>query len=529
MMILDDDTMEHCEEWVTGVIYIGGLGVALGYYQDEERTTKQFVAHPRTGERLFRTGDLGRIRPGGLLEILGREDSQVKLNGFRIELGEVESAMLQLDSVSSVCASVHQKAIVAHLVPSSPISDVDKSAFVQSCREQCIAALPEYMVPKFFVVIEQMPLSPNGKVQRNKLPPPEISDVAQDSSKDVVLPSSPLEKQIAACFAQTLQLGHDLIDVNTSFFSMGGNSLTSLHLLMVLKKKIGIHLNVAEFFGFATVAKLASEVANRSLEGHQASGGSAESSARLFSLQDADVGQDPGAPHFMLHGAGASGLAFRPLVAAMNDTSRSVFAVEDASLNGSIDFEFGSIVEVAEAYGNLVLAKLKELGMSRCFLSGWSYGGVVSVEVARKLEASGIKVEMLSLFDAPIRGPDCEGETDEEYAAEEAVIREGLKAHVGDGASDISRLLTERAVGHWKNCIGLLRKHRTSQSPRLTCKTCHFVVKEGSAKWDDAFLDNALVEKATVRQVDGLHWSMLSEEHVAILAHEILLARSRLI
>merc|ERR1711865_300490 len=118
------------------------------------------------GEMMFRTGDLARVRPsesGAQLEILGREDSQVKLNGFRIELGEVESAMLQLDSVSSVCASVHQKAIVAHLVPSAPISDVDRASFVKSCREQCIAALPEYMVPKFFVVIEKMPLSPNGK------------------------------------------------------------------------------------------------------------------------------------------------------------------------------------------------------------------------------------------------------------------------------------------------------------------------------------------------------------------------------
>eukprot|EP00937_MAST-01D_sp_MAST-1D-sp2_P006782 g6782.t1 len=101
-MYVLDENLEHCEPWVTGVIFIGGSGTALGY-KDLERTKKQFFSHPVTGEWLFRTGDLGRMRPGGLLEILGREDSQVKINGFRIELGEIETTVAGCEAVADSC------------------------------------------------------------------------------------------------------------------------------------------------------------------------------------------------------------------------------------------------------------------------------------------------------------------------------------------------------------------------------------------------------------------------------------------
>ena len=105
-MLILNENMEHCEVWVTGVIYIGGAGVAHGYYRNEERTAYQFVKHPLTGEALFRTGDLGRVRPDGLLEILGREDSQVKVNGFRIELGEIERVIQKHEDVLTAAVAV---------------------------------------------------------------------------------------------------------------------------------------------------------------------------------------------------------------------------------------------------------------------------------------------------------------------------------------------------------------------------------------------------------------------------------------
>ena len=113
MLILNEE-MEHCDVWVTGSIYIGGAGVASGYYLNPERTAYQFVSDPSSGEMLFRTGDLGRVRPDGLLEILGREDSQVKVNGFRIELGEIERVLTSHDEVHAAAVAVHGSALCAY-------------------------------------------------------------------------------------------------------------------------------------------------------------------------------------------------------------------------------------------------------------------------------------------------------------------------------------------------------------------------------------------------------------------------------
>ena len=107
-MYILDEQMQHCQEWVTGSIWIGGAGVAHGSYKDEARSARQFVRHPGSGEALFRTGDLGRVRPGGLLEILGREDLQVKVNGFRIELGEVEKVLASDARVTAAAVAVHE-------------------------------------------------------------------------------------------------------------------------------------------------------------------------------------------------------------------------------------------------------------------------------------------------------------------------------------------------------------------------------------------------------------------------------------
>jgi len=127
-MYILDGHLDHCQPWVTGGIYIGGAGVADGYHNDHERTAQQFFTHPRTGEALFYTGDLGRVRPGGLLEILGRKDGQVKIGGFRIELGEIERVITKRrDLVSTATATVRNKTLCAYIVPRiTSGSDVDE-------------------------------------------------------------------------------------------------------------------------------------------------------------------------------------------------------------------------------------------------------------------------------------------------------------------------------------------------------------------------------------------------------------------
>jgi len=263
-MLILNDRLEHCEVWVTGSIYIGGVGVAYGYYKNEERTAYQFVIHPESGERLFRTGDLGRVRPGGLLEILGREDSQVKVNGFRIELGEVERVLTDDRSVASAALAVHSNSLCAYLTLSKEAQDVitvnDDSSFqsrlFETLRQNCRLRLTDYMVPQHFMILEELPLSSNGKVMREKLPHP--VSFCETSSKTAlamkVLPRNIFEGTIRAAFAQALRLSEDDICCEfDTFFALGGNSLSAIQLIFSLRSKCDKVLGVQALFNAPTI------------------------------------------------------------------------------------------------------------------------------------------------------------------------------------------------------------------------------------------------------------------------------------
>jgi amino acid adenylation domain-containing protein len=176
-----DATQRRCPDWVPGELHIGGIGVAMGYWRDEEKTRRSFIVHPRTGDRLYRTGDLGRYLPDGNLEFLGRDDFQVKIQGFRVELGEIESALLAHDDVgaAAVCAvgpAQGERRLVAYLTRANHNGSRDPGsgddALVADVRAHVAGRLPGYMVPNQFVVLEALPLTANGKVDRKALPAP---------------------------------------------------------------------------------------------------------------------------------------------------------------------------------------------------------------------------------------------------------------------------------------------------------------------------------------------------------------------
>ena len=177
-----DPAMRRRPDWVPGELCIGGAGVAMGYWCDAERTRRSFVRHPRTGERLYRTGDLGRYLPDGNLEFLGREDHQVKIQGFRVELGEIESALLAHHGVDAAVAAAlgaaqGERRLVAYVTRARAEraerrSSPDGDGFVSSLREHLHARLPAYMVPSQVVLLDALPLTANGKVDRASLPVP---------------------------------------------------------------------------------------------------------------------------------------------------------------------------------------------------------------------------------------------------------------------------------------------------------------------------------------------------------------------
>jgi amino acid adenylation domain-containing protein len=250
-----NDRMRECPAWVTGELYIGGSGVAEGYWADPERTATSFVTHPATGERLYRTGDLGRWRPDGLIEFLGREDNQVKIGGFRIELGEIDAVLSRQPGVAAgVAAAVgadrHHRRLVGYLVPADP--DTDTEPLIDAVRTAALGSLPAYLVPGAFVVLEKLPLSSNGKVDRAALPDPAASRSTGDAG--------PTAAALAALVREVV--GVPEVGPDDNFFTVGGDSITGIQVVARATAE-GLPLTTADLFGQPTIRALAALVESR--------------------------------------------------------------------------------------------------------------------------------------------------------------------------------------------------------------------------------------------------------------------------
>ncbi len=262
-----NDALEPCPQWVTGHLYIGGIGLAKGYWRDEVRTKASFIEHPRTGERLYRTGDLGRYMEDGNIEFLGREDSQVKINGFRIELGEIEAALRQHPgvadcyvlartwrnrtegSVPSRHNEVRNRFLLAYVVraPGITLSEAEIRSYLRQ-------KLPDFMVPSRILEIERVPLSANGKVDRRALPDPD--EMIRDADT-LLAPRTDLERILVGMWSTMLGLAAEKIGVKDNFFDLGGNSLLLVKVSGMIAKHFSIQLRVTQLFQSPTVESLA--------------------------------------------------------------------------------------------------------------------------------------------------------------------------------------------------------------------------------------------------------------------------------
>jgi yersiniabactin nonribosomal peptide synthetase len=233
-------------DWVPGELWIGGSSLAAGYRGDSERTSAQFVI-ANDGERYYRTGDLGRYHPDGRLEFLGRRDQQIKLRGHRIELGEIESALEAHPGVRRAVVTVRDgtaRRLVAVVQPLTGTPDVaEMRAFLG-------ARLPAYMVPEELHVLDELPLTANGKIDRRA-----IDDLAraQPLSADEP-PSGPREAEVAALFGE--MLGLEAVSRGGNFFALGGDSLLATRALEAIRRRHGVELSLRELFAAPTVQEL---------------------------------------------------------------------------------------------------------------------------------------------------------------------------------------------------------------------------------------------------------------------------------
>ncbi|WP_368491801.1 amino acid adenylation domain-containing protein [Pseudomonas sp. Hg5Tf] len=235
---------------VVGELYLGGTGLARGYHRRPALTAERFVTSPfGQGERLYRTGDLASQRADGVIDYRGRIDHQVKIRGLRIELGEIEARLMEQGAVREAVVLAIEGALVAYVVPGEWAPDAQE-VLREAIREPLRQTLPDYMVPAQLLFIEQMPLSPNGKLERKALPKPDANRV----QKAYVAPRTALEQQIAAIWQDVLKVAQ--IGLADNFFELGGDSIISIQVVS-RARQAGIRFTPKDLFQHQTVQRLA--------------------------------------------------------------------------------------------------------------------------------------------------------------------------------------------------------------------------------------------------------------------------------
>ncbi len=363
-----------------GELYIGGEGLARGYLNCPEMTAEKFVPDPFGGElgaRLYRTGDLARYLPDGNLEFLGRIDHQVKIRGFRIELGEIEAALgihpAVREAVVLACDDPSgDRRLVAYVVANQ------QSDRINDLRGFLKERLPDYMVPSTFVWLNGLPLTPNGKVDRPALRA--LDKPVPQSERVITSPRDLLEFHLTQIWENLLNKRP--ISITDNFFDLGGHSLLAVRLVAQIKHKLKYNLPLSALVQAADIENLA-HILRQQTE--------SKPESLMVALQPSGSKQ----PFFCIHPIGGNILCYMELARCIG-TDRPFYGLQATRLNGQGN-SFEHIEEMAAYY----IDAIRDVQPAGPYLvGGWSFGGVVAVEIARQLKQQNNQTAHLALFDA---------------------------------------------------------------------------------------------------------------------------------
>lgn len=380
-----DEKLNNFTDGTVGEIYIGGDGVAKGYLKRPELTNERFVDDIFSGipgSKMYRTGDLGKIREDGEIVCLGRIDHQVKVRGYRIELEEIEQNLLKQDNVKQAVVIAREDTpgnprLVGYVIINEQKNDSDLRAQFDTWQRGLLEVLPEYMVPDDFVIMETIPITPNGKIDRKALPKPNYSNIQRTG--EIVAPRTSNEKLVADIWKELM--GLETISIFDNFFELGGRSLVAVKIMARLEQETGKRLPLATLFEHSTVEKLAARL---------------EVDATSITWESLVPIKPNGSkmPLYIVHGAGLNVLLFNAL--AMNmDAEQPVYGLQAKGLNG-IDEPLDVMEEIAANYIAEIVAKNPDGPYA---LAGYSLGGIIAYEMANQLMAADKEVKMLAMFD----------------------------------------------------------------------------------------------------------------------------------
>ena len=380
LYVLDEDR----EPLVTGAIgelYIGGAGVAKGYLKRPELTAERFVANPfaSDGSRMYRTGDLVRWSDIGVLEFIGRADDQVKINGHRIELGEIESLLLQHAEVAAAAVVAHRNADSTTWLAAYLVAESASAIEVDTLRGFLAGQVPAYMMPSSFTLLDAMPLTPNGKLDRRSLAAP-----ARAGRTDYAEPVTAVEQKLAALWQEIL--GVERVGRHDNFFELGGDSLTAAVMGALFPEHLQVELPLGSVFEAPTIADLAVLVDRLGSQ-------SMDPIGVMLALRPAV--ENAHRPLFCIHPMAGISLGFSSLLRHL-DPSMPVYGLQSRGLRSSEQLP-DSIEQIAADY----LAEIQSVQPEGPYrLIGRSLGGLIGHAIVEQMQALGMEVEMLAMIDS---------------------------------------------------------------------------------------------------------------------------------
>jgi amino acid adenylation domain-containing protein len=368
---------------VPGELVIGGDGLARGYFDRPDLTAEKFLPDPFATEpnaRMYRTGDVARYLSDGRLQFYGRVDHQVKVRGFRIELGEIETVLGRHSAIKQNVVIVREdqpgnKQLVAYLV-----SNTGETIKSSELRDYLKPHLPNYMIPSVFVTIDEMPLTPNGKINRRALPQPETDEIT--AATEYVAPRNPTEERVAQIWAEALKMPR--VGVNDNFFELGGHSLMAIRIFTRIEKEFGQNLPLAMLFRAPTLGQFAALL-------------SADTPLPDMNLHPAVVAIQPNGTQTPIFCVGGGIINLNNLARRLG-ANQPFYALQWSGLDANNILN----IKMEEVAATFIAAMKTIQPQGPYYLAGSFTAGMIAVEMARQLTARGEKIAMLAGFDTII-------------------------------------------------------------------------------------------------------------------------------
>jgi aspartate racemase len=502
--LLDRD-LNPVPEGMSGELHIGGVGLARGYLNHPQLSAEKFIINPFSSDpsaRLYKTGDIARYSPNGEIEFLGRFDEQVKIRGFRVEIGEVESALARHPGVHGpvvvardVGASNQQ--LVAYVVPNGK-----PGPSVSELRNFLREKLPDYMIPSTFVTLDSLPLTPNGKVDKKSLPEPKLVEAGRDEKRKA--PHDPLQAQLAQIWESVL--GKRPIGVDDNFFELGGHSLLAVRLMHSMEQALGRRLPITTLFHAPTVEQLAALLQK----------GWTPAWSSLVAIRRS--GTKP--PFFCVHGIGGTVLRFRDLAHFLG-SDQPFYGLQAQGLDGECP-PLTRVEDMATHY-------MKELQIVQSqgpyYIGGYSFGGMVALQMAHQLRAQGHTVGLVILLDTFPGELKSAGWLFRTYlklplhqqwthlARKTKAFRRSLRRRV-------AMMMLPRTLKNVRDaCYNAARSHQPKPYDGPVILFC--AKEQGLSGANRESIWKSFASQIEIYEVDGHHGNIIDEPQVRLLADEL--------